>query len=245
MKQTLVVLGISLLLGAGASAVRAADGSCVDCHRKVQESSMLAHNFTDWQDSAHAKSGIECQACHGGDPAQNEKAAAHAGMLPSTNPKSPVYYTAIPATCGKCHEPEFAAFRKSAHYKELQGDGRGPNCVTCHEAMANHVIDSKSMQTTCSLCHHQPTKAYQARVAIEEAQGTLRRLDAEIQSAATSGLTDPSSQKKTYQLLADRLHQAKVDWHAFQVEKLLAQVEDISRRAEAAFTELRSKNKKP
>lgn len=206
---------------------------------------MLAHNFKDWDGSVHAKSGIECQSCHGGDASQVAKDAAHAGMLPSTNPKSPVYFTQIPETCGKCHEPEFAAFRKSAHFKELQSSGRGPNCVTCHEAMANRIIDSRSMQTTCSLCHHQPVQAYQARVAIEEAQGILRRLDAEIQSAQSTGLTDASSQKKTYQLLADRLHQAKVDWHAFRVEKLLAQVKDISQSAQAAFTELKSKNQKP
>jgi hypothetical protein len=245
MKQIMVVLGIALSIAAGRLWAEAAEGSCVECHRGLKENPALTHNFTDWQSSIHAKSGVECQACHGGDAAQAVKAAAHAGLLPSTKAKSPIYYTQIPATCGKCHGPEFAAFRKSAHYKQLQSSGNGPNCVTCHGAMANHVIDSRSMQLTCSLCHHQPIQAYQARAALEEAQDSLRRLNGEIQSALSTGLTDPSSQKKTYQLLADRLHQAKVDWHAFQTDSVLASAKDISQSAEATFTELKSKNKNP
>ena len=245
MKLTIVALGLSLSFAAGWPAARAAEGSCVECHRSLRETPALSHNFTDWQSSVHAKSGVECQSCHGGDATQSAKAQAHAGMLPSTKPKSPIYYTEIPATCGKCHSPEFAAFRKSAHYKELQRNGNGPNCVTCHGAMANHVIDSHSMQMTCSLCHHQPIDAYKARAALEEAADSLRRLNGEIQSALSTGLTDPSAQKKTYQLLADRLHQAKVDWHAFQTDQVFAGAKDISGKAEAAFTELKSKNKNP
>ncbi|MFI5362770.1 MAG: hypothetical protein ACHQ49_12430 [Elusimicrobiota bacterium] len=245
MKSTLLVLGALTIFVAGSSAARAAEGTCVDCHRRVKDTSMLAHNFVDWQVSVHAKSGIECQSCHGGDAAQAGKAEAHAGMIPSTNAKSPVYYTQIPETCGKCHAEEFAAFRKSAHFKELQGSGRGPNCVTCHGAMSSHVIDSQSMQATCSLCHHQPLEAYQARAAMEEAQDALHRLNGEIQAAGAAGFTDPAGTKKIYLDLADSLHKAKVDWHAFQTAKVLASVQDISRKAEAAFTELKSKNKAP
>ena len=245
MKMIMVVLGVALLISAGRLSAQAADGTCVECHRGLKENPALSHNFSDWQGSVHAKSGVECQACHDGDATQSAKAAAHAGMLPSTKSKSPIYYTEIPATCGKCHAPEFAAFKKSAHYKQLQSNGSGPNCVTCHGAMANHVIDARSMQTTCSLCHHQPLQAYQARAALEDAADSLRRLNGEIQSAVSTGLTDPSGQKKTYQLLADRLHQAKVDWHAFQTDAVLASAKDISHQAQATFTELKSKNKTP
>jgi hypothetical protein len=245
MKLAVIALGLSLIFGAAPRAARAADGSCVSCHRGVKDSAGLRRNFSDWKTSVHAKSGIGCESCHGGNPAKAEKAEAHAGMTASTDAKSSVYYTRIPETCGKCHEPEFAAFKKSAHFKELESSGRGPNCVTCHGAMANHVIDPESMQMTCSLCHHQPGTAYEARATIAAAQDSLRRLNGEIRSARSSGLTDPAEQEKTYRALVDRLHQAKVDWHSFQVERVLAQAKDVSQKANAAFTELKSKNKNP
>src|SRR3989338_3806820 len=118
----------------------AQENSCVQCHQKADGVAYLEHNFTDWESSVHARGKISCDACHGGNPSKSVKGEAHKGMRSSREEKSPLYFTNIPATCGSCHQAEFKAFKKSAHYRDLQKSGRGPNCVTCHGSMANHVL---------------------------------------------------------------------------------------------------------
>src|ERR1035438_2359206 len=94
--------------------------SCVTCHRTISGVNYLEHDFADWTQSVHAKANVSCEACHGGNPAAQDIHEAHKGLKPSTDKSSPVYFTHIPATCGTCHEAEFKAFQKSAHYQELE-----------------------------------------------------------------------------------------------------------------------------
>ena len=108
------------LAGLASPALAAAEESaCVACHRGVHDVAYLEHDFSDWQKSAHARVGVSCSACHGGNPTRPDKAAAHAGMLASTDAASRVYFTQVPATCGNCHEQEFGAFKTSAHYHSM------------------------------------------------------------------------------------------------------------------------------
>ena len=130
-----------------------APNRCVSCHQTLAERSQAGHSFAAWRQSRHAAAGVRCEACHGGDPAATDRAAAHRGMLNSRNRASPVYSTRIPFTCGRCHAAELAYFRSSAHFARLQGDGRGPNCVTCHGAMATSVLSQDQVLGTCSACH--------------------------------------------------------------------------------------------
>lgn len=244
-----VCASLAVLLGAFLFSSQArgeeASGSCVACHSGIQHSGALEHGFLDWQGSIHGRSGIECQACHGGDASRTRKEDAHRGVLSSRDPESRIYFTRIPETCGSCHSSELRAFQKSAHRKELGRGGRAPNCVTCHGSMADHVLSSKDMEMTCALCHRQPTQAHAARRELEDARAGLRRLEKEIRQAREAGGTNLSESEKIYARLTDRLQEAVDVWHTFQMSRVIAQAEKISREASAAYTELRLKRRKP
>lgn len=219
------VLGILMAAAWAAGAARAAESSCVSCHRKSGGKSALAHDFKDWETSAHGRAAVSCESCHGGNPMAAGKAEAHAGVLRSTEKKSPLYFTAIPATCGACHAPEADAFMASAHYKELKRDGRGPNCVTCHGAMANHVIAPRDMEMTCTLCHRDPTKAYGARMALDSAGVMVKRLEAA--AAKAKGAAGGADLAEARKLLAA----ARVQWHTFDMAKVIETTAAAKRRA--------------
>ena len=218
--------------------------TCVSCHRGLPKKGALGHTFAEWQQSVHAKSGVSCQGCHGGDPSRPSKAEAHAGILGSTDPKSPIYYKNVPQTCGACHAGEFNAFKKSTHYNELKSTGRGPTCVTCHGSMANKVIGPREMEMTCTLCHHEPTQAYSARMAVEQSRRALRQLDTELQKNSKVKSPDLDAQRKSYATLMDRFHGLKLEWHTFNMTHVLSTAQELTRQASAGYTKLKQKTRK-
>ncbi len=92
-----------------------------------------------------------CADCHG----------AHK-VLSATDPKSPVYKTNVPATCGKCHRGIEEKYLESVHGKALEeGHMEAPSCTDCH---GEHDIEKASRSTsrvnganlatvTCGECH--------------------------------------------------------------------------------------------
>ncbi|MBI3564972.1 MAG: hypothetical protein HY079_07240 [Elusimicrobia bacterium] len=237
MRPMLLATGLILAGLWGARAARANEGSCVDCHRKTSGAAALAHDFKDWETSAHGRAAVACEACHGGNPLAQDKAQAHAGVLRSTDKKSPLYFTEVPETCGTCHKPELDAFKSSAHYKELHRTGQGPNCVTCHGAMANHVIAPRDMEMTCTLCHRNPTKAYSARMALDSAASMVKRLEkaiAQAKAAGTATVGPEASLADARKLLAD----ASIQWHTFDTAKVIETTSRAKRSAGGALKEL-------
>lgn len=228
--------GLALALAGAGSA----SDSCVACHRSVAGVAYLEHNFTDWSKSVHAVSGVTCRACHGGDPAKDGKEAAHAGIKPSANPASRVHYTRIPETCGTCHAQVLAAFKTSKHYQELQTTGKGPNCVTCHGSMANHILEPRLMQMTCTLCHRSPQGAHATLLALNNAGGRLRQLRREVDRAAATG-AEVAPQRAVLKDAQKRYDAARVDWHTFKMERVLGMAQEITRRVTTAQNELKVK----
>jgi len=220
------------------------DGTCVECHRKVSGVPYLQHNLADWESSAHAKWGVSCQSCHGGDARAKDQAKAHKGMLPSTDEKSRVYYTSIPGTCGACHDRELQAFQRSAHFRELRNSGRGPNCVTCHGSMANIVLSPQDMERTCTLCHRRPTLAYATLLSLNNAGGALKRLAAAIAEARDHGVAaEPQERERR---AAVEIHARSLeDWHTFKMSSVLSQSQEVTKRAANAANELAIKRQAP
>lgn len=218
--SAILVLAAFAAFSAGAVPARAAENQCVSCHRAAAAVPSLEHTFDEWAQSSHARHGVTCEVCHGGDPSQTDRAAAHFGIRTSTDPASKVYYTAIPGTCGACHAPELAAFKASAHYRVLMKTGRGPDCLSCHGAMADTVIEPRYMEMTCTLCHRTPVQAYSARVAVEQARGELNALERE------SGRSAPA--------LRARLNALLILWHGFDAPKVLEGARELARDAAAA-----------
>lgn len=235
-------MGIFCLLAAAASPAlgEEAPDSCVSCHRNVEGVFYLEHNFSDWEKSVHSKAGVSCASCHGGDPSQKDKKAAHRKVISSTDKNSPVYFTAVPETCGACHKTEFKAFKKSAHYKELVWTGRGPNCVTCHGSMANHVLQPREMEMTCTLCHRKPTQAYATMLSLGGTSSQMKKLKAAVEEAK-AGKMDVREQEKEVRQVLDLYEKALVDFHTFKMPEVLRSSQEINRRAVNLLNELELK----
>lgn len=117
--------------------------NCADCHKK-RDAEILSLYST----SAHAKSKLTCNRCHGGDAIATEKEKAHTGNfigLPDSKQ--------INSMCGSCHRPQFAMYKEGAHFPENQGKPR-LDCTQCHGA---HTVGSPTRNFSfayfCAGCH--------------------------------------------------------------------------------------------
>jgi hypothetical protein len=125
-----------------------------------------------FQDSIHgralARSGLtvapNCKDCHN----------AH-DIKRRTDASSPVYRTAIPATCGKCHQGVERRYQASVHGEALaKGRPDAPVCVSCHsahqiartegEAWKSHVL------AECGSCHPESKKTFRDTFHGQETQ---------------------------------------------------------------------------
>lgn len=242
--KAFIGLAAASILAAGTAGAQV-KGSCVDCHQSLAASVVASHDFADWKKSAHARAGVNCESCHGGDASAKDKAAAHKGVLRSSDPKSPIYFTNIPQTCGACHDAEFKAFQKSAHFKELRTSGKGPNCVTCHGSMANVVLGPREMETTCALCHRQPTQAFTARLELDSAGAMVRGLASALKKARGAVAVDLEPQEKAYRKIVELQRAAAVQWHTFKMTDVLAADREVKRRVTALLGELKLKSPAP
>jgi len=126
--------------------------TCLGCHEEVQPI-----NIDDYVDSIHgvaASAGnlrsAVCTDCHG---------SHYIESMGETD--SPVFYTAIPETCGECHTNEYSEYIQSKHWKTVQNGYReAPVCTDCH---GEHGIRSRrdpksptwvgNITKTCANCH--------------------------------------------------------------------------------------------
>lgn len=189
--------------------VLAVEESCVTCHQNL--SAYLGHNFKDWKKSVHAAKGVGCNACHNGNAKTDDPVEAHQGVLSSRDKKSSVYFQNVAGTCGRCHSDELKEFKKSAHYRMLQASGKGPNCLTCHGAMATTILTYADLESTCSLCHGKPTRAAQAFNLLRSASDLL------------------SKKKDPPQELKERFKTLQKKWHSFDVDAVIALAQNLIR----------------
>jgi len=49
---------------------------CVTCHEAERLPISLGHSFEEWHASAHARGGVSCEKCHGGDPTASDATIA-------------------------------------------------------------------------------------------------------------------------------------------------------------------------
>jgi hypothetical protein len=229
---------------AGPARTAGRTSGCVTCHSRLADTTGAGHGFVAWRRSGHATAGVGCEACHGGNAAARDQASAHQGVAPSTDPASSVYFTRLPDTCGRCHASEAGYFRSSVHFARLKADGRGPNCLTCHGAMATSVLTAQQLQGTCSACHEEGGVAQvgEAREAARvlsllRAQSIL--LDVVSAPGASRGGAAGASRARV--LLGDaqrQLSAAAEVWHGFRLDSTVARLDAANRSTVAAWVAL-------
>jgi hydroxylamine dehydrogenase len=167
--------------GAGAPAIAAkkepaGQTSCVGCHAKI-----TPHIVSDWAESKHSKSGVDCAACHGDQHTSADDVAKVKLPTPETcepchaervkqfkSGKHAYAWTAMQAMptahwqpmamteglkgCGGCHK---IGLKSEADYKELKDTSAGfgiASCDACHTRHTFSVREARQPQA-CQTCH--------------------------------------------------------------------------------------------
>ncbi len=227
-----LLLGGFLLFAPGVTTnARAAtqENSCVHCHAALPGDSLIKVKSHSWKGSIHQRHGVTCDRCHGGNPLAADKAAAHVGVLGSNDPKSPVYFNNIPATCGKCDGAEFYKFRQSLHYQKLEATGEGPECVTCHGSMETKILAPNTLVAVCQRCHNDrlgiypyvPQKAKAVLLLIRESNLLLEAQERLYHPARNSEVA------QTLRTAGAILHATKLEWHQFDLDKITENMQDF------------------
>ncbi len=199
--------------------------SCsLECHEdRVRQ--LATANYQQWSDSVHALKGVTCEKCHGGNPAAADKAGAHQNMLERTNVKSPVYYTNVPATCGKCHSNELANFENSKHYQKLEALQLAPTCTTCHAPHRFTILDPEEFRNFCGNCHsvYKKVAPYDIPVRAEYLLASVNKLKFNIDNAnqdifwAKKNGTDTTQAQVHADNAMATLDNLAVLWHEFNL----------------------------
>jgi Cytochrome c7 and related cytochrome c len=202
--------------------------SCVRCHSHLPGSSFVGAKSHGWTGSIHQKHGVTCNKCHGGNPLAPEQKEAHAGVLSSSNPGSPVYFKNIPSTCGKCHEAEFYKFTQSLHYKRLESTGKGPECVTCHGSMVTSISTPDTIADVCERCHNERMNVFPYVPQKAKAVLLLLTVSSALLDAGTT-LYHPAAGTEHSRAVRDArssLHSARLDWHKFDLDTIIGDLQD-------------------
>jgi hypothetical protein len=229
-----VLVGVYLLVFFAYSEAGRIENSCVSCHQNLPTTTFIGAKYQDWNGSIHAKEGVTCDRCHGGDPTVDEKGAAHRGVYNSSHPESRIFYKNVPGTCGACHRRDFNAFKTSVHYTYLEQTGAGPTCVTCHESHAMRIISPQQIPATCEECHNRrmhiapevPAEA-QAVLLLMNETGLLLRCAKE--RIAGSDREKSQKWKDAYAMI----EKVRDEWHAFDLRRVQSKILEAYDRVKA------------
>jgi len=132
------------------------DKTCNRCHADtvfVKEHALgAAIPKEEFKESVHGKTGeITCTNCHG----------SHS-LRSLIDPKSSIFRSNIPQTCGSCHSDITKQFTESVHGTlAARGRSDSPTCTTCHGFHGikakidpdSPVHERRIAMTTCPQCH--------------------------------------------------------------------------------------------
>lgn len=150
---------------------------CGSCHSDAQfmkqfNPQVRVDQLAEYWTSTHGKdvaagdsTPAVCTDCHG-----------FHGILPVSSPKSPVFATNVPTTCGRCHSDALMMtsyghpsdtqelFTQSVHGAALleRGDTAAPACNDCHGNHGAAPPGVKSVSLVCGQCHARESKLFRA-----------------------------------------------------------------------------------
>jgi hypothetical protein len=130
--------------------------TCERCHSNIefvkQHALGGAISGDEFKGSVHGKTGeVTCTSCHG----------SHS-LRSLIDPKSTIFRSNIPQTCGSCHPDITKQFVESIHgVLAARGRNDSPTCTTCHGIHGikakvdpdSPVNERRIAMTTCPQCH--------------------------------------------------------------------------------------------
>lgn len=200
---------------------------CVSCHQSELLPLTLGHSMPEWRASAHARGGVSCEKCHGGDASKSDAKAAHAGVLPPSDPKSKVSPHNLAATCGSCHKKEYEAYKGTVHAKEVRDNGDAATCETCHGAMATSLPSPTEINSRCTVCHDRPVEARAALSWLAGAKIQLLRTRRALEEAKTAAPEWYADAKTRFHDMEKGYSELALKWHTFEMESTQQQSRDL------------------
>jgi hypothetical protein len=194
---------------------------CVECHEEEVLPISLGHSFTEWRASSHAKSGISCEKCHGGDPKAADPGTAHAGVLPASDPASMIHGSKVAAMCGGCHQKEWKSFLGTVHAKAVSEDEPRATCLTCHDSMATHLPTPAELRTRCAVCHEKSVDAQNALAVLASAKIHLHRTHRILEQVKARDPKWAEGALERFHELEQSFRTIQLEWHTFEMKKVL------------------------
>lgn len=165
---------------------RAVGGTCLDCHRKLDEE-RLAAPARNFGADVHGATGFGCVACHGGDATAATKERAHERFVGEPAKRL------VPQLCGRCHAntrfmrrhapglptDQLARYRTSVHGERLfrYGDTAVAVCTSCHTVHAmrppsdqHSSVHPTNIPGTCGGCHDDPEHMSPYDIAVDQVE---------------------------------------------------------------------------
>ncbi len=216
--------------------------SCsLECHED-RARQLATGNYQQWSESVHALKGVTCDVCHGGDPKQATKEKAHANIKEPTDPESPVYYTNVPKTCGKCHSKELDSFENSKHYQKLEALKTAPTCTTCHAPHTFAVLNPEEFRNFCGTCHsaYKKVAPYDIPVQAEYMLEKVNKLKFNIETArqdifwAKKNGTDVTQAEQYTDNALRTLQSLAPMWHEFNLSRFEDEVDSANKEVKKA-----------
>jgi len=238
--ERIVLICILVILPSGVAA-----NSCETCHASLGNQGGAGQAYLDWQGTAHARSGVTCDKCHGGDPDKSAVMGAHQGVLNPSDPASAVYVENIPKLCGKCHRAQLEEFLRSKHYQTIHADNHkvhGPTCVTCHGSMHTAILSPGNVAEACRQCHNTEKGGLLRRIP-DEAHATLSLIFYAKNAIQWSGEFIRMAESRGYAVseaaavlkdAEEKYETSKVKWHSFDFKEILENVDGAYQSAKEA-----------
>jgi hypothetical protein len=219
---------VILILALAVRAQAAWEGNhCVSCHDAERLPISLGHSFEEWRASAHARSGVGCEKCHGGDASATDAAVAHRGVLPAAEPGSLVNPRHMASTCGACHAKELQAYGGTIHAKEVAEHGRGATCFTCHGSMATSLPSPAELSARCGVCHKKPIQAQAALAVLATAKIRLYRTNRTLEMATGADPEWRADARRRFHDLERAYRDIQLKWHTFDMNAVLQEARDL------------------
>lgn len=223
-----VLRAIMLIVALVVPARAAWEGNqCVACHETERLPISLGHSFEEWRASAHARGGVGCEKCHGGDPTAADATIAHRGVLPVSEAGSLVNPQRLPHTCGACHVKELQAYASTVHAQQVAEHGRGATCFTCHGSMATSLPSPAELSARCGICHKKPIQAQAALAVLATAKVRLYRTNRTLEAAKAADPKWHADARQRFDDLERTYRDIQLKWHTFAMDAVLRDTRDV------------------
>jgi hypothetical protein len=194
MRRTFLLKILLLFPLASAWAAAPPKDSCLACHALLERKQAVPAQL--FAGDVHYQAGLNCAACHGGDPNDDSMNAMSRAKAFRGTPKK----TQIPEFCARCHSDitymhrfnpkmradQLSQYLTSVHGKRLkQGDAKVAACVDCHgvhNILA--VSDTRApvyptnVASTCARCHADPAYMKVYKIPTDQAAHYLKSVHA-------------------------------------------------------------------